>query len=240
MLKLKLQAPKESLMAYISITHAPDQVFYGGNQQWWGTGTVGEHYGCGVIAATNYILYLAKHKYIRINNEAPNLETLTIKKYIKLANILWTYIRPSTGIIKKDTKPNKFLKNKKGHGVTVNILIKGMKKYMKAQGFYCNFSVMKSRKVPDLDKAFTFIEESLLRGLPVMALSVKNKGKVYEWHWVTITGFKKEGAVFISTWGSKEVIKDLTNYWGGKSLLDRQYLVSMRTLDAINLSKDRR
>lgn len=222
--------PLEYLEDYITIENGLIKC-YGGNQKWWGVDSQGEHYGCGVIAATNYLFYLSQSIYSRFSlNE--NIINLSQVDYQILADTMWKYIKPSISLLGKQGNPRDLVKSKMGHGVLVSSLVKGLKAYGKDSGYEFEFDVLKSSSKTSLNKVLYFIEKSLNAGLPIMALSVKNQSKKYEFHWVTITGMIKDDKkqsikIIVSTWGEKAIIKDWKVYWGGSGLLYRQYLVTM-------------
>lgn len=185
--------------------------YYGGNQDWF-ENLLGQWGGCGVVTATNMLLYLVSQKP-EYKPLCPSLKSsiITIDAYkefmeevikymtpIKFWNPFYDY--PTWGVW-----GNKFKK-----GVITLSEAKGVKLRLVSLEVFASDS-----------KAIEYIKEGLSNGVAIalfQRLSLTGEG--YGGHWVTITGISEDSngnvKVTISNWGKKEIL-DFIKLWDIKN-----------------------
>lgn len=229
---------------FIPVTEIPDYKFYsgpipsyGGAQIWWSTNgyesSTGNYCGCGVIAATNLVIYLASHFDQYRNLYSGDLNKITYNDYMKTANEMWHTIKPYSGFAIPFTGRDPYSKSIFGaFGVLLGKMKRGVKKYAINHGI--DLDVL-SRKADSSDdgQAANFIKEQLDKNNPVLLLSLTNGIKKYELHWVMITEMTispdhKNDYVCISTWGQARKKVDFDELWNYGGFWENQYLVSVK------------
>lgn len=217
--------------------HGPNPS-YGGAQMWWSgkdiLHTTGNGYGCGVIAATNLVIYLAQHfKQYSGLLEAP-YRPLKREGYMMVADELWEDIKPYCGFkdftyhIARDPYSEAY---KFGFGVTVPKLIEGIKAYASRRSISIDFMTIKALKASD-QQGVNFIKLGLLRNYPVLLLSLNNGVKQFEFHWVLITALSEDKVkgrteITLSTWGRMKSHIDFKTLWRYNVFLENQYMVAI-------------
>ncbi len=188
---------------------------YGGNQAWWGKDTVGHRYGCGVIAATDFLIYKGYIDKVK-----------TKKAYIEQASMMWPVIKPNTGIFFRMPYVHKLVKF--GIGVySIRRMIQGIHKFFEIEGVDFSYKILKNTQK---DSVIDFIKTSLSKGIPVQLLQYYEVGSQYNFHWVTVTAINEmtDGhTVLISTWGIKKEIQYFESLWTKKSLMDFKFCLSI-------------
>lgn len=195
---------------------------YCGHQFWWGDGSVGNYFGCGVTAALDGMLYRLGYGKTLMDQ----------KTYLKMAEEMWQIMRPNTGL--KFRKPMEVLT---GSGIGVYLpwqFRKGIARYALAKGYSIHFRQQNNTMIPwkkaaNLEKAIDFIEESLQKEEPVHLLSYRNQSHGYSFHWVTITGIEKVAKghrITVATWGRRYDIDCFEDLWQSHGLLQNRYLVT--------------
>lgn len=210
---------------------------YGGAQIWWSDkdykDSTGNNYGCGVIASTNLMVYLAQHfdRYSSLVERRQN----SFSVYMDVADELWDDIRPYSGFedfeyhIGRDpyTKAYPF-----GFGVTVTKLVKGIQAYAGRRGVSLEFSKIKAVSASDRQGA-NFIKKHLAENMPVLLLSLNNGIDRYEYHWVMITELVENqpndaDQITISTWGEMRSRVDFDELWNYGVFMENQYMLSVK------------
>ncbi len=197
---------------------------YGGHQLWWGKGSVGHHFGCGVIAGLDGLIYRG----------VIGSETMSKVEYLTYAEDLWQCIRPNTGLRYK--QPRDTCNRIKGIGVySVHKLLKGINKYLKKHHQRAEFRRLSNRKsfwLRDRSNgdARSFIETALSHNSPVHLLSWKENQEGYNFHWITVTGIEPltsaSTRVTIATWGQQKTINNFESFWHAKGLFDYKVMVT--------------
>ncbi|NMB09788.1 MAG: hypothetical protein GX982_03745 [Tissierellia bacterium] len=153
---------------------------YGGSQEWFlefGDSKYLRDKGCGIIAATNTISYMAntkdKYKLFTDYNKS-------IKSYLNLAFELQQYIKATPlGVF------------------TIWQMNRGIKKFSKTKGI--RLLPMKNIWKWTVENSYQYIKSGLIYGSPVLMLTWNSKIKSLANHWVSITGIKKyeNGEIYI-------------------------------------------
>ena len=192
---------------------------YGGKQLWWGKGSIGNHFGCGVIAAYDSLMY--------------QLGQRTMEKwgYMSGVNELWKSMRPNTGLRRLD--PYQIREGQRGFGVPWPWAMKrGVARFMRHKPYKITYDVLDNggwlpwTQGREKD-AVGFIKECLNNDLPVHLLSWKHTARGLDFHWITITAMtaSEEGInLTYATWGRKYELMDFEAFWQRKRLLDRKWL----------------
>lgn len=218
---------------------------YGGAQVWWSNQSYkdssGNKYGCGVMAATNLIIYLGKHFMAYKALVKPELVGgdngdgyISHKNYMKLADELWRDLSPYCGLNKliyhsgRDpyTAAYPF-----GFGVTVSKMTEGLKRYALRRGIDLSFSKIKARYATD-QQGVDYIKNNLRRNNPVLLLSLRNGVDQFEFHWVMITELYENQSdsldqISIATWGDKRSKIDFNLLWNYGFFMENQYMISV-------------
>jgi len=189
---------------------------YGGHQLWWGQGSVGQHYGCGVIAGVDSLIYRGVLGHGPLNKA----------EYGRFIDDLWQYIHPNTGF--RWHQPGDPYDGKIGIGVyTAHKLNAGLRNYLKTKGldirpYYRNNGFIRLSKTRAYKEDLEFIRHHLNNGTPVHLLSWFDSKECYPFHWVTVTGIGdgNKPQVTIATWGQKIIIKDFQAFWTRRGLKD--------------------
>lgn len=208
---------------------------YGGAQEWWSTDdymSTGEECGCGVIAATNLVIYLATHfsEYQALFD--CSTDEITYESYMKVANEMWHEIKPYSGFAFPFEGRNPYKEDAiQPFGVTVGKLIRGVKSYARKRKIKLELQSIKAFDSCDA-KAASYIKCCMEKNNPVLLLSLNNGIGKYEMHWVMITDMlnslnHKEDEVTISTWGQQRKGIDFDELWNFGLFLDVQFLVSV-------------
>lgn len=219
------------------------RTYYGGAQALWNRDSVGNTFGCGIIAATNIILNSQK--------------TMTWEEYRLLADKLWNYMNPKFLIVARHgfflhahhgshiTDPTTALpENCVGIGIgvpTAGHLKRGLLRYAKEQGLVLDYEMISNHnylffKAP-LAYGIEFITRNLGKERPVMMLTYHNlfsyaDGNTNNYHWVTITGYEElTDTLIVSTWGEKRRISNFAMYWNQRTYLSYIYLVAFEIKD---------
>lgn len=220
------------------------RLYYGGAQVMWGKDSVGNTFGCGIIAATNGFLY-AMNLY---GNERISWEC-----YSETAVRIWHYMSPKYVILKKigrlfvidrslhandpgDILPKQCI----GAGIgiaTVSKFVKGMQKFALEKKVNITFHRWSKYKYGIFKQnpllGIHFIEEHLAKGTTIMMLTYRNsfrydEGDNNNFHWVTITNYDKEtDTATVSSWGEKRIINAFENYLSDAVVLSNVFLVAM-------------
>ncbi|WP_212505810.1 hypothetical protein [Anaerotalea alkaliphila] len=203
---------------------------YGGDQSWWGKGSQGERYGCGVVAGANVLWHLGHGEGRASLLPAPGKGK---QAYMLLADSLWREVMPWTGWTPQHWTGRKTDPRspavKGGLGVPgVGRLEKGMLAYGRKRGVPLRVERMDNRS--SLEEAKAFLDRHLDLGRLPCLLTWAGAPR-FSWHWVCITDMGKapEGALEISTWGRRESIPDFRRQWEGKGPLDKRFLAVFYT-----------
>ena len=197
---------------------------YGGQQLWWGKGSVGHHFGCGVIAALDGLIY----------RDLVTLPTLSKSAYLTYANELWQYIRPNTSFRFK--QPGQAFTGPEGFGVySARKLMKGLDQFLEKKHYTADYRKLSNRKSFWLqDKACSeareYIKEAIANRCPVHLLSWKENQEGYNFHWITVTGIRSItpslSQVTIATWGQEKIIENFESFWRADGLFDYKVMVT--------------
>lgn len=191
------------------------QVWYGGDQEWFGF-TVGKYGGCGTVAAANVTAYLALHiKALRKLYEPSDLKK---DNFCFHMNQIYEWVKPW-----KLPFVNKNRPVWKTFGWTfgvwpIGLLIRGVERYAKMRGLRLTGKKMSSRR--PMEELEGFIRESLGRDCPVALLigrmpryerELVTRPDGFCWrqthfamHWVVVTELTKmdeKVMVKVTTWG---------------------------------------
>lgn len=160
-----------------------DKKYYGGNQSWLREKGYFSKFkadrSCGLIAATNTILYMLE-----------NNEKLDKEEYMDFVFNLSKFIKPRI------------------YGIaTIPIMVKGLNSYVKSINFNINpfLLINPSNKL----RLVEYIKEALEKDSPIMMLTWNSEIRNLKYHWVTITGYNKtkdgKHYVIASNWGKRQV-----------------------------------
>ncbi|MFT9056606.1 MAG: hypothetical protein ABF449_08265 [Ethanoligenens sp.] len=151
-------------------------VYYGCNQEWYGTKWQ-RRSGCGPTTSTTILQYL----YATRKNMVPTLQTK--KLCLQCMEDVWQYVTPGPQGISSTQK-----------------LCKGLDAYAAAKSIRFQTDVLDiprcRTKRPALSSVLSFIETALSKDVPVAFLNLHN-GKepaLDAWHWVTIVSLEYESA----------------------------------------------
>lgn len=240
------------------------QVFYGGDQAWFGS-TTGQHGGCGTVAAADITAYLALHY--------PDLSSLYPRKRhrrepdgfsgIRKCELHQEEFRHHMEVLYHFVKPWKL-----PFGRTLGVwpmvrLIRGVEAYSRARGVYLKGRRISSRR--PVDELASFIAESLRRDCPVAMLTGRQPQyagelvmrpdgtswhqKSFAFHWTVITEMKRQNGrvmVRVSTWGgwswlnletwqkSRGLISGLVTFVWGKLQLPIKWMLRKIHFFALN------
>lgn len=199
---------------------------YGGQQLWWGKGSIGHHFGCGVIAGLDGL----------IHRGVIDSKDLSKTEYLAYAEVLWQYIRPNTSFSFK--QPRETYNKMEGIGVySARKLMRGLKKYLNHENYRVEFQVLNNRlsfwkPVKYCAKAKAFIEQSIEDNKPVHLLSWRENQEGYNFHWVTITGIETLSPTLsqltIATWGQEKKIHHFEAFWQADGLFDYKVMVTYK------------
>ncbi|WP_459129513.1 C39 family peptidase [Guggenheimella bovis] len=169
----------------ISLVNFPrvDNLYFGGNQSWFEEPRR-KAGGCGVVAATNIVLYY-------MGNFTPSKE-----QFVHVMNGLYRVLSPLHAF-------NPFIHENTYGLPCFTLVIHRLSKYLKALGQTKRFRVLKRGNLASFK---AFIKESIDEKHPVLLLLLFHKKlKAYSNHYMTITGYE-EGDTFLlelSTWGQR-------------------------------------
>lgn len=191
------------------------QVWYGGDQEWFGF-TVGKYGGCGTVAAANITAYLALHfEGLRKLYKPENLEKDSFCIHM---NQIYEWVRPWKVPFVNRNRPVW-----RNFGWTLGVwpmgrLIRGVERYAKMHGL--RLKGKKTGSGRPMEELVGFIRESLERDCPVAMLIGRNpryeqemvtRPDGYGWrqtqfsmHWVVVTELTKRGGTVmlkVTTWG---------------------------------------
>jgi hypothetical protein len=156
---------------YLKVT-APEGEYLGGSQEWYGE-IWQKRAGCGAVAASDIVWYLARrHERLRglcdVSNDSKT-------GFIALMTEMFTYITPGARGVDKP-----------------EMLSDGAKRYGTARGVALNTRILSAPAFnrPTWEAVREFISAFIVSGYPVAFLNLSN-GKLPNldnWHWVTIVG----------------------------------------------------
>lgn len=173
---------------FVSLTHNK-QTYYGGNQDWFKSENF-KRTGCGVIALTNTVSYLAQNGYVGLYDGLP----------VNYNN----YFHKMTGLANNYLTPNQYV------GIaTPGIFCKGANKFFNAKG-------ANLKATPFVNNYSYNVKKSLKKDIPVPFLVYFDGSKwtdssnnTLDFHWITITKYFQQGTtkqefIAFSTWGRRE------------------------------------
>lgn len=194
-----------------------------GHQVWWNADSIGNQFGCGVIAGLDGLLYRNIVGQPEISRSA----------YMALATEFWQVMQPNTGVHFR--APSITYTGKIGIGVRSAWKFKrGVTAFAKTYGYSPEYNEL-SNGLPWSDgtkntfKAIAFIEASIEKNRPVHLLSWKDSIDVYSFHWITITGIEKingRTAITLVTWGQERIIADFEAFWQRRELMDYKVMLT--------------
>ncbi|MDP4109548.1 MAG: hypothetical protein Q8878_05910 [Bacillota bacterium] len=167
---------------------------YGLNQEWYKTSWK-RGAGCGPTVAANIMCYL---------NGKDREKGLIKDDCLALMEEVWEYVTPTC------------------HGVnSTKLLCKGITDYSIAKGLHAELLSVDSPKKeslrPDMKSIVCFLEDSLLKDLPVAFLNLCNGSEelLDAWHWVTIVSltYEDDGSVYTEIIDDGKLIKINFGLW---------------------------
>lgn len=187
------------------INDRPNQS-YGGNQNWWLNIEGGKRKaqkGCGVVAACNFLAYLALKtnpgKYRKLLPDFLTSFPISQTAYLQFMEQMWPFIQMVPLI----------------QGTTQLLMIHSLKKYAKRRGisWKAHYSQVGSKQ----EKVRNLIQTALSKDIPVLMLTNFLSGDIWEgygsnhnMHVMTITEWfqNEDGKEFlaVSTWGKRHVV----------------------------------
>jgi len=183
----------------IEIPIYDSEIIYNGGNQYWFLNRFHKLSGCGPIAAANITAYLSQAFPDKFSNLYPYKGALTKKDFIEHMLEIRKWVKPGLfGLTSVQQFSNNVLSFAQSRGVTLapHIL---------------------DKDATNIQEAINFISEAMFQKLPVAILVLKHpvkEFKEYVWHWMTITGLRRDGEnkyyISISTYGEcKEIDLDL-------------------------------
>ncbi|WCF07475.1 hypothetical protein NDS46_24690 [Paenibacillus thiaminolyticus] len=177
---------------FVPIEYSNGVYSYGGNQNWWDSGSNQAERGCGPVAAANITNYLAKIKDSRKYGKLYSGNTWSLSDFMKHMNTLYDYINP--GMFGE---------------VSVSDFASKVERYAKDKGV--TLSRVTDNSSFTLDNTATYIKAGLSIDSPVATLNTKKWSNYdYEWHWMTITKYYRDPNdnrwIAVSTWGKRHSI----------------------------------
>lgn len=211
---------EKKLISYLNIEDAPC-----GHQAWWGEKSNGKHFGCGVIAGVDGLIYRGLVGDRSMDQEG----------YLAIADAMWHVMRPNTGALFYE--PTSLYKGQLGIGVySLTKFKKGIRSFVGPYGHQVTFDQFTNRSLASLLSrkrnfalALAFIEDHIEAGRPVHLLSWREPGHKYAYHWLTIVGIKRHLSlveVRVMTWGSAYLIEDFQSFWQYKGLMTYKAMVT--------------
>jgi hypothetical protein len=206
-----------------------EYVYFGGDQNWFKSNTIGVSGGCGTVAAANLLAYLAMSDSRLRNLYGYGIEHISVGEFTKHMNEVYEYVTPI-----KIAEPLVGLGiGKYGIPVTLGVptlgmLANGIKGFAEDRGI--NILAHSALRLSNRERAVECIRDGLDSDSPVLLLIYINSdlkrveymdftGKErignFQRHWVTITAIHENqssgnATIDVSSWGSK-VTLDLGN-----------------------------
>jgi hypothetical protein len=176
---------------FVPVEYSSGNYSYGGDQGWYSTSTKRER-GCGPVAAANITNYLAKIKNSSKYGNLYNGNTSSKTDFVSHMDKLYSYINP--GLFGE---------------ISVNSFKSSVEKFASDRGVSLN-GVTNSSSFT-LDNVANYIKAGLNINSPVATLNTKKWSDYeYEWHWMTITKYYRDGNdnrwIAVSTWGQRRSI----------------------------------
>ncbi|MBP1903863.1 hypothetical protein J2Z32_000475 [Paenibacillus turicensis] len=176
---------------FIPVEYSSGNYSYGGDQGWYSTSTKRER-GCGPVAAANITNYLAKIKNSSLYGNLYVGNTSSKTDFVSHMDKLYSYINP--GLFGE---------------ISVNSFKSSVEKFASDRGVSLN-GVTNSSSFT-LDNVANYIKAGLNINSPVATLNTKKWSDYeYEWHWMTITKYYRDGNdnrwIAVSTWGQRRSI----------------------------------
>jgi len=213
----------ESSESFINI----EDTYNGGNQHWFDSAKDGFSLavsaGCGTVAASNLIAYLAFANPERYSNLVSFTKgNISKEDYTKYMEIIYKYVHPLA---------MPFTGGKKPLGIfSARALAKGIERYAKDKGCHITTDKLANHS---FNESVDFIKNNLKNNTPVGLLIWFNSNeKPYETHWMTIIGLiesseSRNVKVKVSTWGKIETL-NLFSLYDSPNLLQNFSLVSIK------------
>lgn len=177
---------------FVPVELSKGQYSYGGNQNWWDSGSNQAERGCGPVAAANITNYLAKMKDPKKYGKLYSGNTWSLSDFMKHMNTLYDYINP--GMFGE---------------VSVSDFASKVERYAQDKGV--SLSRVTDNSSFTLDNTANYIKAGLSIDSPVATLNTKKwSNDEYEWHWMTITKYYRDPNdnrwIAVSTWGKRHSI----------------------------------
>ena len=177
-------------------------IFYGGNQEWYGTPR--KFNGCGPVSAANITCYFAK-KSEDIWGVLYSYSTLSKNDFTSHMSDLYSIIMPGT------------------LGASFSDFVRGIESFSSYRG--APLKMVRDNSEFTLINTSTYLQRGLNSDSPVAILNMQPFGEYeYKAHWMTVTEYYRlsDGTryVTVSTWGERRVINynewfDSTRMYGG-------------------------